>query len=699
MAEIVSSPGVVNENEKRNLHHSKFPLKQTKFTTEQFGLVKPHFYIDGVSDDRLPIRSDIDTTSYTLKAPLMQDVYRRLSYVKVDYPAILPYNFDKIFTNPVVGGDVPVDANTVLENGYSLLYETFSTQLVSALNYSFTRLISQGTNITTNTTAFQSLISLLVIMECFYSRGSLLSSLGCHLSRQIAFGNLSLANSKFSGHSFDEFFDDVMSLISEAIYDKGSVRVEFSSREDPDSGEPGSNMSHKILYVGGPDSDIDFATFLALIRDHANWALRFPDIPGSLEFNSDKLSAFKSKYYSAPDEGSTDWEFQISYRGPVNAPFNFAKVCAYQLAVAEFMTDDHVDDIYNAELFRQYIGSLIANRNGSEGYYGFSASREGFPLNGVQYDYDFLSGHYLKIMLESLTGSYSFGQVQYFLSLFGYRRSLRYKDYFVSSRCRPLAVGDVSVNVQDSSVNVIDITRNIQVQRFLNRVNHIGRDLRDYVRGIFGVEISPDRHVPHYLADITELVYTSKVENTGEAQQTQPNSVTATFTGNSRTKQLDVFVDVPCIILGLTSYDIERLYIDGIDRQYFAKDRYDMFVPELQFVGDQSLYIHELDAGNSSEFGTPFGYQYRDMQYKLLVPQADGGFIDYLPGYAFMFKNQLYNGTHIGSNFIRSVPTEMDEFYLSLTGFSLASRFHFISRIDNFIDSSRPMIANPNILE
>ena len=72
----------------------------------------------------------------------------------------------------------------------------------------------------------------------------------------------------------------------------------------------------------------------------------------------------------------------------------------------------------------------------------------------------------------------------------------------------------------------------------LNAVNHSGVVLVIILRLSFGINISPDRHVPHWLADIDEMVYTAEVENTGVAQQTNPNSVTATFTGNSGNKQL-----------------------------------------------------------------------------------------------------------------------------------------------------------------
>ena len=124
-----------------------------------------------------------------------------------------------------------------------------------------------------------------------------------------------------------------------------------------------------------------------------------------------------------------------------------------------------------------------------------------------------------------------------------------------------------------------------------------------------------------------------------------------------------------------------------------------MFLPQLQYVGDQPVYQGELNAADGK---ANFGYQFRDMERKQLVNRAVGGFASgSLPGYAFIFKGSDYGyfGTiTISPDFIRSRNRELDQFYLSLTGFSLATYFHFIVLNNNMCDASRPMSYNPQIL-
>lgn len=660
MPDMVDRPDIVRDNPNVSKHHSNFQLKEARLTTELFGFIKPHMVIDDVATDDFDYRPDYRTRSYTLKAPLMQDVHRKLSYVKVDLSAILPLNFEKFYTNPVNGDDVPSDVSPVVSDGLKRISNAVGAQLNTAF---------QSINGSENFTAVNLtlLLKSLIFAEMFYSRGCLLSSLGCRLSKQF-YCIIPGSNIKIS--TFDQLFDEVCSRI-QSIFQGSSVSTITVSLGGSSKYVKVSNVSQTYA----PDV-ISFRDFLNEIRLEGSWS----------------ITAFGGP---TPVTISTDFNLspQIGFSVPNDAPFNFGRVCAYQLACAEYFTNDHIDNIYSSELFRQYIGALII---------GYVSNPYTFSYNGVSYFYDWLSGIYLTTFLNSLSsGQSSFlnSFYPYFVALFSYRRSLRYKDYFVSSRSQPLAVGDVNVSVDNNAVSVIDISRNIQVQRFLNAVNHAGRRLSNYIKTLFGNNIAPDRHVPHWLADLDEMVYTSEVENTADAQQSEANSVTAVFTGNSSNKELHFYADLPGYIIGLTSYDIERAYSDTIDRSFFIENRFDMFLPELQFVGDQPVYVHELDSSDVRPFGTAFGYQYRDMQYKLFYSVADGGFVDNLPGYGFLYRPDLFGNVNISPDFIRSRPSELDDFYLSLTGYSLGSYFHFISIITNNFSARRPMIANPKILE
>lgn len=674
MPDMVERPDVVRDNPNVKHYHSNFALKEVRLTTEQFGLIKPHMIIDSVSTDDFDYRPEYKTRSYTLKAPLMQDVHRKLSYVKVDLPAILPFNFEKFYSNPVIGDDVPVDCGLCLENGCKTIYDAVSSFISMA--WSETNKSDSSFTVAQLTVFLKALI----FGELFYSRGSLLSSLGAHLSKQfyVVFSNRVSGINDFPTEpkSFDFFFDYIIGKIISFLYESHDILF-FTARVGSKTFYVNISGEQLPTFVGS--NGITFREFLSEIRSTGDWEITGFSGPTPITVISDRMNL----------------TFTCYSRLSVDVPFNIGRVCAYQLAVAEYFTNDKVDHIYSAELYRQYLGHFTRVFTSSLPRF--------FSVNGLRYEYDFLSAHYVNYAINFYKNSTGNGvnnpTYEYVLNLFSLKRSLRYKDYFVSSRTRPLAVGDVSVSVDNNSVSVIDISRNIQIQRFLNAVNHSGRRISNYIKTLFGNNISPDRCQPHWLADIDEMVYTSEVENTGESQVTNANSVTAVFTGNSGSKQLKFYCDLPGFIIGLTSYDIERAYPDSVNRSFFIRDRFDMFLPQLQFVGDQPILSQELDSSSPDSFGTAFGYQYRDMQHKLLYSVADGGFVEFLPGYGYIYKPDYFKSENISPDFIRSKVSELDEFYLSLTGFSLASYFHFISVITNNFSANRPMIANPKILE
>lgn len=660
MPNIVDSPSIVHDKAHVSHAHSTFVLKEPRLTTEIFGYIKPHVCLDVVSSDRFSFRPNYSTESYSLKAPFMQDVHRKLSYIHVPLSAILPLNFEKVFTNPVQGDDVQINVGCSVANGFYNLVTTFLTLFGSYLSD------LNGANKFTSS-HLNGFMKTMIFGELWFSRGSLLSSLGAHVSKRVYF----LADSG-DIYSFDRVFDLFMERLNTYFTQNSLTHFVLTTGSQTYNVRVGSYDSVVGLEY------ISLREALDIMRDGADW-----DITALSGVNPTPAADFKFSYTG----GS---------RGVNNVPFNIGRLWAYQLAVAQFFTNDHVDHIYSAELYRQYIRSLLKTMN-------HGASSATFTYNGMTYLYDEMSAFAFSQSLTTLNNGpdklvNNAAFLQYFISLAGYRRSLRYMDYFVSGRVRPLAVGDVSVSVNSNSVSVVDVTQKIQVQRFLNAINTAGRSLSNYVKTLFGAEISPDRHQPYWLANIDELVYTSRVENTGDAQMGDPNSITARFTANSSNKEITCNFDLPGYFIGLTSYDIERSYIDSIDRSFFVRDRFDMFVPELQYVGDQPLYAHELQCYDNRTFGTAFAYQFRDMQFKLAYPVADGGFIEYLPGYAYMFRNYAWQTANISPDFIRSKPFELDEFFIALPGYSLASRFHFISRIINNTSASRPMVAHPKIL-
>lgn len=679
MPEIVDSNAVNQPSPKPTNTRSLFPLSYPFMQTHQFGRLHPHFVMDVVPDDKnVSFRSIGETRSYTLGAPLMQDIYVKKDYFQVDKRAILPVGFPLIFTNPTIGQDV--DASTVGTSVANFPYypSVALTELIgTVINDEDSRSIPDDER-------FTAILYFLFLGEYFYSRGSLNAQLGANLASLFSY-----EDDEGVHYSFDKFEDRVLSLIErrlsasvyfDVVFDNSSssIRV-FGDEVNEDN----------VIYTAGPF--VSFSKAIEMMRD----SMSFHVVSVGSGFDLQELFDL-----------FIDGSFNLSRP---EYPLDLIRLFAYQIVCAHYFTNDKVDYVYSADLYRELIGYYV-RRNTQN-------SVDTYQLNGLRYRYDWCSAHYFVSMMNGLTNYFAnydpqnsqFYMVEtyygpYLRSIFGFNRSLRYMDYFTGSRTRPLAVGGTDIQVNQNLVSVIDVTQKIQTQRFLNAVNRTRRTLSEYVKGIFGVDTpAPDFHDPYWLAHTEDIVYTDETENTATDQLTKNNSVTAIFRNQSNKYGFNIDVDYPGVVIGITYYDIQRVYKDYIERPLFHVDRYDMFNPFMQYIGDQPVYLSEFDP--RAGYALYFGYQLRHMEFKQRIPMCAGGFAEYLAGYAFVgddlsgtYLNYDLQNEHVSPDFIRSWPFELDPFYLSLANRSQAGYFHFIVKNVNECSASRPMAFAPSIL-
>lgn len=656
---------------------STFPLSYHMYETHRFAEYAPHYVIDGVPGDRIPLSSSQRVDSFSLKAPLMQDISLKKDYYMVPLEAILPKNFDKWYTNPVVGDDCPDDAGTGVDKFWNYV-GPMCTSIITTLR---TILSGTGADAVKLTAFFRGIVT----MEYFYSNGSLMTALGCHgASCARVRGE---ASGYYTAHgSFDEWFDNVCAALLNTT--SGIQQLTFSVDGRSYYVYNGSTPAAMTGPLINPS--VSFRDMLQYFRDDLTAAVTAVTFLGSGDVNGNVGPFLLGTHYTFLFDSST------------NTPFDARRLWAYQLICSHFYSNDHIDYIYSAELYRQLIHFYLRE---------FSATPVTFTMNGMTYEYDYMSGHNLLRMitaitadttkyLENSTTAYA-GVLGYMSALFSFRRSLRFMDYFTGARSRPLAVGDVNVDVQTGTpnfVSVIDTTQSIQKQKFLNAVNRFGRKFEEYIKGLSGVEPHVDYHNPLYLSHTSDSVFAREVENTGAGQLSQAQSVTSRLASSGGRFRFEFSCDRPCVVIGLTYFDIARVYKYSMERPFFHLNRFDDFNPFMQFIGDQPVYSNELGRNRTSSFYA-WAYQLRHMEYKQRFSQAVGGFVHSLPGY--IFDNEADNGrvfSNINPDYIRSTSSELDPYYVSLTGYSLGTYFHFLVDHFNESDASRPMAYAPSIL-
>ena len=651
MAELVNKSDQSEiQTAKAPRNRSNFDLSHHHMTTLRFGEIAPFFNLEAVNNDKITLRSQHDLSTFTLKSPILSNIRLRKDYFSVPMESILPFNWDKIITNPLFGDDVDADScNCIVD--------------LSKLRNLFNTLNARIADNTYNTKP-NGFLNSLTILELFFSKGSLLSRLGYNFS--------SLVKVIYDGSTIS--VDDLIDKFYQAISAIGG---------DED-----------IRYF---NDDLAISTFhLNLINNSSDLRL-FHDFVLSHVLDSEQVVSL----YEPTDFDFSKLQFQyilndINAESSYYTKYNISPVAAYQICCAHYMSNDKVDYIYTAELYRQLMHSL------SDDY------DQTFVYNGVRTPYDYLSGYFINNCLDFVDGmsddNKSIKGMLYLQNLLGFRRSLRYVDYFTSAKTHPLALGDTSVQVSTTDkVDVVDITRNIQMQRFLNFANRAVRKFEEYISKLNGKYVAPDYHNPQYLGGTIDRLYNSKVENTSSDQMTKPNSVTSTFGANSENFAFSFECDRPSIILGLVSFDIVRSYANSVRRDSQHIDRFDYFNPFLQHIGDQQIYGFEYLANAQGLFRADnYGYTTRHAEYKEEVSRADSGFIDgSLPSWAFVNKPIEWvseDSVFISPEAIRSYPEELDDYYLSLPYVGNSKYFHFIVDFFNSCEAIRPMIKKPEIL-
>lgn len=726
---LVAGNPATNSKGHHNRSYSSFPesLSYRFAQTLRFGEYTPSFVFDGVPSDEIQLNSHDQIDSLSLNAPFKGEIRKIKESFMVPDMAILPMNWDRIYAQPSNGEDVPDDANCVLQDFPSKMSHFWR----SCFSY-FVGTAADQIETVGNSGILTYISRLMVLGEYIYSNGSLLKYCGYSASAQFRFYHLSP-----DSDSYDTWFDAVCTRIF------GKVKF-FTANV------PVGDSVKKYNFVGLAASDAEviesvnyfssFRHFLEMLRENplisisdcvvdAGFAQALADeLAGDLGvFNSDNLAFVLPEDGSGSDPKVNRKTGEVASVDSVRSfdvdpnpnVLNLKRILAYQLVCAHYYSNSGIDFIYTAELYRQYISSLFEAR-----------ANDFFVQNGITIQYDYLSGHCLSVALglqyddDTLSAIFEDFYLSFdntvpnlrplavYAAIFGFRKSLRFGDYFVGARTRPLAPINTDVAVENNMVSVVNITKNIQAQRFANAVMRSRSKIEEYVDSLFGRRPAPDFHNPFYLTRNVEYVFGDEVQNTAEAQVVSSNSRTANFAVRAGRYTFTFHNDDahPCTYLQIISFDIRRFYTRSVDRQMLQLNRYDMFNPDFQYIGDQPVYGIELgypsgEVTGSIEDPDPkvlpdvISYQGRDMEYKASFDKAVGGFVENLPGWILTDRDRTHNeNAFIDSDFIRSYNTELDQFYLSLTGYSLGNYFHFLNVCTNLVNAKRPMAVDPQIL-
>lgn len=648
----LNNPDYVNQQ-----GYNTFSLSRQNCMTLRFGEITPFFVFNGVPGDKLNMKSSHEIRTHTLSSPLMSSMKISKDVFYVPLKAIMPHTFDYLYSNPVQGDDVPDDAYCKFPIG-SLL-SGFGTLFGSTI---------ESTDVTPK--HFYALVLLYHLAQC----GSLLETLDYR-------------------RCFPEQIDRLNRLFDEWL-------VNFI---------PGIGNDNP-MFLNVKFYDVDLETESSVLKGEIN----FGEVGETSESLRRKWFYLANSQYAWMPFSYSNIDLSIftnvlgSFWLSRTDTADISSLVAYQMACAQFFSNDSIDFIYSSKLWMQNMESLASVvpeslSTGADSYPYY------FSYNGLKMQYDVFSEYSLKAICAYFLGASGpsrsansldvpyWSAFYFLLHLFSFRNNLRYGDYFTTARTQPLAVGDVDVVVNSNKVNVIDITQNLLKQRLYNALNRVGSKLKDQIKGLFGVDADVNEPSPQFVTHESFFIGSNEVANTSDDQG---NLVTNVLSQNSN-YMFEVYLDQPCILLGLASFDLSMVYETFTQRQFFHQDRYDWYNPMMQNVGDQQIYAEEVFT-NVFQNQVAFGYQMQDAEYKNAVSVCSGGFHSQLPGYAFTLKPEKSSlvgaTTVIGPEFIRYYQTYLDRYYRSLSGLALDSYFHFIVSFINDVTANRKMDYKPSIL-
>lgn len=647
--------GANNAKPYNNESYNTFNKSNMRLYTQRFDEVKPNFCQRCNDGDVVRIQSSHDLRTFTLKSPLMNGLQMKQEFFSVPFKAIMPHSWEYLERQPITGDDVPAD-----------MYPSFSIcsvikGVVSYLtDYYYRPLAWSAGKISLK------LLRVLLLL----GPDSLLENLGL---------NCDVYSVKFKDR-IDKLFEATFDFVS--IYCVYIDPVNQSVRFEPQYNNPDWRSQNLNAFYNWLNGIWDIQP---LDVEDPFPSDEWEDIfVGSSSFDLiDQIYVAPDDYFSSPK-------------------VDFSPLVAYQMACSQFYSNSFVDQVYDGKQFYELMENLavqsLALSRGVSGVY--------VNLNGKAVQYDFISNAALTSILGTLDASWQgFVFVDFLANLFAYRLSLRNDDYFTTARLRPLAVGGTDIDVTSSKVSVVDVNKQLWVQRFLQAVNRSQQQIDLYKENIFGAGNGVHEPQPVKLYSITYDLNGQEIEQTSASTADSPQgNIVTLMRSDSSSRVPEVYCDSNCWIIGVTKfYTPLPVYTGALHRQFMLNDRNDWFNPFLQHIGDQPVTKAELNSvlpvSSSSAGSQVFGYQLRYSQWKTAFSLANGAFkYGGLPSW-FMsaYSDKFYVDPVLESFFIRNSNVMIDPLYLSLTGLTREDYFHFIIRFMHVVTVNSKQQAFPTL--
>lgn len=177
-----------------------------------------------------------------------------------------------------------------------------------------------------------------------------------------------------------------------------------------------------------------------------------------------------------------------------------------------------------------------------------------------------------------------------------------------------------SLDAVTTSFTVADMRMAFQLQKWMERNARTGNRYIEYLKSNFAVSPKDERlQRPEYIGGSVFNILVSEVLQTSESSDTSAQgNMTGHGIGVGKSHIGSYYATEYGLILGLLSVMPSQSYMQGVNRQWLRKTRYDFYNPVFANLSEQKILKGEVYYTGTAEDEDGFGFQgmYDELRYK-----------------------------------------------------------------------------------
>lgn len=249
-----------------------------------------------------------------------------------------------------------------------------------------------------------------------------------------------------------------------------------------------------------------------------------------------------------------------------------------------------------------------------------------------------------------------------------------------------------------ATFNVADLRLAFQIQKWLERNARAGARYTEFLRSHFGVAPRDERlDRPEYIGGSKSPIIISEVLQTSSTDNTTPQ---ANMAGHGLTADKRYVAKYNVVeyglIIGIMSVMPRSAYMQGIDRQWLRRTRYDFYFPEFAHLSEQEVWNAEIVATDNEEHNKGlWGFIPRYDEMRVKRSRVSGKLRSVLDYWHLGRKFDLNSPPMLNEDFIQCKPEYLKRI------FAVPSEPGLIVNFGNVIRAVRPMpvLGNPGLID